>query len=153
MPNRIASFAVLLFSFAVVLFSFKPPEGTPIASFNREFDVFVVTLPAIYYYIFAAIAIVTSLSLMLGSFWQRKSRRVEEIVTQRWYSYYPGFVFFWFVYFITWLKGVASILSISPAAWIVYLVFYSGFVLFLLIPAHSVKGWLDRARVSDTERA
>jgi hypothetical protein len=51
MPNRIVTFAVLLFSFAVILFSFKPPEGTPVASINGQFHVPVVTLTVGYYYV------------------------------------------------------------------------------------------------------
>jgi len=150
MPNRIVTFAVLLFSFAVILFSFKPPEGTPIASINGEFQVPVVTLTVGYYHVLGAIAIVASFFLILVSFWRERSRQVEEFVTQRWYSYYPGFVFFWFVYIITWLKGVAAILSISPPHWVVYLVFYFGLIVFLLIPVHFFKAWLETIRAHKT---
>jgi hypothetical protein len=66
------------------------------------------------------------------------------------YLYYPGFVIFGSVYIITWLKSVASILSISPPHWVVYLVFYFGLALFLFISVLYFKGLLEIIRAHKT---
>ena len=149
MPNRIVTFAVLLFSFAVILFSFKPPEGTPVASINGQFHVPVVTLTVGYYYVFGAIAIAASLFFTVVACRRKWREHVEKFVDKP-YLYYPGFVIFGSVYTITWLKSVASILSISPPHWVVYLVFYFGLALFLFISVLYFKGLLEIIRAHKT---
>jgi len=139
MPNRVVSFAVLLFSFAVTLFGFKAKTDTPIISYDREFHVPVVTLPAQAYWVVGAIAILGALFFMVAASKQKWREPVEAFVTKNPYAYYPGFVVFWGVYAVTFLKGVGAVMLVSPQAWVVLLAFYFGFLLFMIIPIISFK--------------
>jgi hypothetical protein len=141
MPNRMMSFAVLLFSFAVALLSFQPKAGTPTVSYNRELHVPVVTLPVQNYWALGAIVIAASLFFIVVAFRGKWHRRVEDFVDKR--ASYPVFLIFWLLYVVTWLKGVVAILSISPPHWVVYLVLYFGFALIWVIPVLFVKGWFE----------
>lgn len=141
MPNRMMSFAVLLFSFAVALLGFQPKAGTPTISYNREFHVPVVKLPVQSYWALGVIVIVASLFFIVVAFRGKWHRRVEDFVDKR--ASYPAFLIFWLVYVATWLKGVTAILAVSPPAWIVYLVLYFGFALIWVIPVLSVKRWSE----------
>jgi len=133
MPNRMMSFAVLLFSFAVALLGFQPKAGTPTASYNREFHVPVITPPVQTYWVVGSLVIAASLLFIIVACRQDWSKSVKTFMTQRAYIYLPVSLVFWLLYVVTWLKGVAAILSISPPHWVVYLVFYFGFVLIWFI--------------------
>ena len=120
MPNRMMSFAVLLFSFAVVLLGFQPKAGTPTASYNREFHVPVITPPVQTYWVVGSLVIAASLLFIIVACRQDWSKSVKKFMTQRAYIYLPVSLVFWLLYVVTWLKGVAAILSISPPHWVVY---------------------------------
>jgi hypothetical protein len=146
MPNRMVSFAVLLFAFAVALLSYQPKAGTPIFSFNREFYVPVVTLPVQAYWVLGAIAIASSLFFIVVACRRKWREHVEKFLTENPYSYSTGSLIFWLVYIVTWAKGVGAILSISRPAWIVYLVSVFGFVLIWFIYGISFKEGLEKFR-------
>jgi len=139
MPNRLVSVAVLLFSFAVTLFGFKAKADTPIISYNREFHVPVVTLPVQAYWVVGAIASLGALFCIVAASKQKWREPVEAFVTKNRYAYYPGFVVFWGVFTVAFLKGVGAVISVSPQAWVVLLAFYFGFLLFIVIPIISFK--------------
>jgi hypothetical protein len=138
MPNRMVSFGVLLFSFGVLLFGFKPKESGFDFSMDKQYYVPTVTVPVLVYWILGAIAIGMSLFFIIAASRRKWRESVEEFVNTK--AYYPGFVVFWIVYIMGFLKGVAAVISVSPPAWVVYLVFYYGFILFLLIPVMYFKG-------------
>ncbi len=138
MPNRMVSFGMLLFSFGVLLLGFKPKEIGFVFSIDKQYSVPTVTAPVLVYWILGATAMGVSLFFIIAALRRKWRERVEEFVKTK--AYYPGFVVFWFVYTMGFLKGVGAVISISPPAWVVYLVFYYGFILFLLIPVTYFKG-------------
>ncbi len=151
MPNRMMAFGVLLFSFALALFGFQQKTDAPTLSYDRDFHVPVMTFPVQTYWVIGAIAIAGSLFFMVLAFRKDWSEPVQNFMTR--YIYLPVSLLLWLLYTLTFLKGLAVILSISPPAWIVYLVFYSGFVLFLVIPVLFFKEWFkSMKKVSPTRK-
>jgi hypothetical protein len=144
MPNRMVSFAVLLFSFAVAMLSYQPKAGVPIFTVYKEFNVFAVVLPVQWYWGLGSIAIAGSLFLIVVAFRKKCREKVEEVVTKRWYLWYLWFIISFGTYLLTFLKGVGAVISVSPPSWIVYLVFYPGFVLFFAFFAVSMKDLSER---------
>jgi len=132
MTNRMLSMGVLLFSFAALLFAFKPAENVWSFHFDEHHFVPIVTMPNLGYWILGAIAIGMSLFFIIMAFRDSWSQRVETFISG--VAHYPWFVVFYFVYTMSFLNAVGKIVSIAPPEWIVYLFFYFGFLLFLLIP-------------------
>ncbi len=139
MPKRIVAWGVLLFSFAIISLGYLPEENGFSAGFNKEYLVPFITIPVLGYRIMGAIAVVVSLCLVISAFWGKWSNNIEEFVIEK--IHYLLFVIYWIVYIMGYLKGINAVISNSPPAWVVYLVFYPGFILFLLIPVLYVK-WL-----------
>jgi hypothetical protein len=82
MPNRMMSFAVLLFSFAIALLGFQPKAGTPTASYNREFHVPVITPPVQTYWVFGSLVIAASLFFIVVAYRRGWSKSVKKFMTQ-----------------------------------------------------------------------
>jgi hypothetical protein len=132
MPKRIVSWSVLLFSFAIISLGYKPETNQWGFGYDSQFHVPFMTSPYIVYEIFGVVAIVLSLFFIIASFRKTWRERVEEFINTK--AYYPSFVIFWIVYILGYVKGISSVISISPPTWVVLLAFYYGFILFLLIP-------------------
>lgn len=138
MPKPLVSWGVLLFSFAMILLAYKPADSGWSYSFDWTYHVPIITMPNLGYWIMGAIAMGLSLFFMIGAFRNGWHEKIEKFVNGR--AYYPGFVVFWSVYTIGFIKGVGAVISLPPPSWIVYLVFFYGIVLFLLIPVMYFKG-------------
>jgi len=137
MPNRMASFAVLFFSLAITLLAFQQPSGTP-----QHLLVPSVTLPILVYRILGLFATIAAVFFIVVAFFPESRRKtVEEWITNRPDTHWPGFIIFWSVYTIAYLKGVAAVITISPPVWVVYLVSYFGAALFLVLPALAFRKW------------
>ncbi len=144
MPKRLVSWGVLLFSFAMILLAYEPADSGWSYNFDWTYHVPIITMPNLGYWIMGGIAIGLSLFFMIGALRNGWHEKIEKFVHER--AYYPGFIVFWIVYIIGFIKGVGAVISLSPPSWIVYLVFFSGLVLFLLIPFMYFKGLSELKR-------
>lgn len=138
MPKRLVSWGVLLFTFAMILLAYKPAESGWSYSFDWTYHVPIVTMPNLGYWIVGVIAIGLSLVFIVGAFRNDWHEKIGKFVNEK--AYYPGFIVFWLVYIIGFIKGVGAVISISPPSWVVYLVFFYGLALFVIIPFMYFKG-------------
>jgi hypothetical protein len=144
MINRLASWGLTLFSFAMILLAFKPADSGWSASFDWTYHVPIITIPNLGYWITGGIAVVLALFLIISAFPEKWSKRVEDFITER--VDFLWFIIYWFVFTVGYLKGIGSLISSSQANWLVGSVFFVGFALFLLIPAHYFKGLYARRK-------
>jgi hypothetical protein len=99
-------------------------------------------IPTMHVWVFKGLGIVTflaSLVFMVAIFYQRWADKLHNYLKDQQYTYW---VIFWVVYTVSWLKGL---ISIPPETFIFKMVFYVGFVWFLVIGFVMLRtSWHDR---------
>ncbi len=149
MPKKIVSWGVLLFSFSLIILTYIPKDDRFSWGFNWTYHIPEVYMPVLFYQITAAVAVVICLFLIISSFWEKWSTKVEEFIVER--LNLLLFVIYWSVYIISYLQGFSTLLEIGTPSWVIYFIFYPGYVLFLLIPVLYFK-WLFSQRKSRRHR-
>jgi hypothetical protein len=98
----------------------------------------VYQLPIAEYRIFGIAAVVISLVFLVMASKNNWSKFAENLLNNG--AVYPiWFVIFYGLYIISFLKGFAGVVQISPPEWIVYTVFGFGYALVFYIPFVSFK--------------
>lgn len=137
------SHGIMLFFFGIILLGF---QGGELVLFG--FD--IPTFPIEFYRALGIIAVLASLLFIVAQFCKQLATRIEKFLEERPRSRWQGvikwlfWVIFWLVYVVGWLKGLSSIPGESFAF---SLVFYIGFVWFLIIGIVFLRAsWQSRKR-------
>jgi len=145
MPHRLTGFAVVLFSLAVILLALQPNNSGFGVTFDPRYVVPIIALPTPAYQLTACIAVLLSLSLVIGAFPKKSRETLDKFLESR-AAYFPVSLVYWFVYTVAYLKGYAAIISAAQPAWVVYLAVCYGFFLFLAIPVLGLRQLFKLAR-------
>jgi hypothetical protein len=100
----------------------------------------IPAMPVCFFTAIGIIALLASLAFMVAVFWRRLADKILKNFLKDRFIYW---MIFWFVYTIGWLKGL---LSVPAESFAFPLVFYIGFVWFLVIGIVTLKAASQRRR-------